>query len=794
MDSTPTDKPAATTPGPEPETPEGSSVPVLDPDLPAPSEPPVLSYNPKKLRIQVTITRKHCTESPTPPADLIARAREKMLAVEKSGKVALFTIYERRFEHTWTKFRELDAANALESVTIVLAAGAPALPGLEIKPSLSQDSLATLSIRAGANEVAEWQLDWLKQHVLRALSERGIEEHPSPTQIHGALVRARSGHIVQDLAVKRLKLSSPKDGQIFHLAVNQARKEVGLVIFDIDAVADLRRVEERIAGVEKTIGKLSGSKKGTYRILRRELLEAIEAALCGPERLGLELPLTMLAAIDPTSKTTQKAGSMPAPRHQSADDPRRNQPLLTFAISNDRMAATITGCSPSLAAKIARLNDEWLRGELQKAGIKHGVRTGLFDDIRKQLAGNLHLGSLGVALGTPAEAGQAPYLHLVTQEQEGTSSSAMRAYRRHSLVKAGQLIAEIRYKNPPVLGRDVTGRDLPPPAGEALPDPVLGEGVEKRASGRFYAAFGGIAGYDEQGTLCLTKMLVHEGNANLASGDIVFDGPVEIKGNIDSGGNVKVSGDLLVRGEICGGKIDCGGNITVERGIVVGPGGSVRARGDVKADFIENSTVICGGALSVARSIMQANIMAGGAITVTGADGLIGGGTFACGNLLKTTNLGLPDGSRTEINAGVNFKAEFSTRLRQGRLETLVKLSDEERRAFKDLMKKPAAKLSKTEKDAKDRLRDRITRWGGIIDAARLHLEKVSAHLTYDNEARIYVTGKLSANCQIRLGGKVIPITREVTSVMITTLEEDGSFLKPHSGDGPKAKGKADKS
>ncbi len=793
MDSFKNTKPGDVAPEVKLEPLEGLSGSIPAANVPSSLEPPVLSYNPKKLRILLTFTQKHCAESPSPPPEMTARARVKMLEVERSGKVILFTIYEQRLERAWAKLREHRASDAPDSITIVLAAGAPPLSGLEIKPPLDDDSLAILSINADANEVAAWQLDWLKLHLQRALRERGINKRLNATQIHGALGRARAGQRVQDLAIKGIKRSRPKDRRPFHLAINRARKEISLVIFDLSLVSNLRRVEERIVGIEEAIGKLAGFKKGAYRVLRQELLESIEAGLCGPERLGLDLPLVLLAAIDPTPTTYASINEAPSPRRLDLGDRGQSFPHLTVAISDDRMTANITAFSPGLPRAATKLTEEWLHGELERAGVIFGTRVGLLDDIKKIVAADLDFRGLVVALGLPAAAGQGPYLHLVTQEQDEQPGDGLRAYRRHSLAKAGQLIAEVRFMDPPVVGKEVTGRDVSPPTGETMPDPLLGEGIEKRGTGRFYAMLSGVVGYDGNGALSLTKVLVHEGNANLASGDIVFDGPAEIKGNIDSGANVKVRGDLLVRGEICGGKIECGGNITVGRGIVVGQGGSVRARGDINADFVENSKVTCGGSLTVARSIMQSNIMVGGVITVTGTDGLIGGGSYVCGNMLKTKNLGLPDGSRTEVSAGVNFQAELSAHLRQGRLMALVKQSEEERRVFRDLMKKPPAKLSKSEKDAKDKLRDRITRWGGLIEAARLHLEKVSTRLTYDNEACIYVTGKLAINCEIRLGGKVIPIFRETTSVMITTVEAEGSFLRPYSGDGPKAQGKAEK-
>jgi len=746
-------------------------------------ESPVLSFNAKTLCVQVTITQAHCAKSLDPPADLVASARDKMLELVKSGQAVLFTIHHDRLEQAWTKLRSLelkdDSKESQRSITVRLATGAPKLPGLRISPPHTSDSMASLSISAVAKEVVGWRLDWLALHVARDLLLRGIKDQPNLTQIHGALVRARYGQVVEEIQLKCAQIFPPNDRQQSRLAINPARHEVSLVVFDLDAVSDVSLVETRLARIEQTIDKLPGS-KANYVILKDELLESVETALSGPESLGIGLPLILLVAVDPITKIRISA----APKAKRNIQPHGDIPHLNFAIAADRLLATVDEFTPGASQDISRLSQAWLNGEMQRAGIVHGIRDGVLEEIRAQVAKNAEPKGILVAMGTPASAGKDPYLHtIITQDQYGTTevsdTGGPQAQQRRALVKAGQLVGEVRYGTPPTTGKDVAGAELAPPPGEGLPNADIGEGIERRGSERFYAGCAGILEFDAAGALVLTKILVHEGDANFSSGDIAFDGPVEIKGNIESGANVKVKGDLIVRGEISGGRVECGGNITVDRGIVLGPYGSVRAKGDIKADFIENSTVTCYGSVSVVRSIMQSRVMTGGAIITTGPSSLIGGGTYICGNLLRTHNLGLPKGSKTEVSAGVNFRAEFSMRLRQKRLDMLILSCEEDRRAFKKIMETPAPKLSKLEKRAKDELRDRVSRWKSILDSARQHLYLVTATLNYDSAACLQILGKLSVNCQIRVGGNNIPIVGEVISVLVTANEQDGSFLQP---------------
>src|SRR5690606_6960805 len=142
--------------------------------------------------------------------------------------------------------------------------------------------------------------------------------------------------------------------------------------------------------------------------------------------------------------------------------------------------------------------------------------------------------------------------------------------------------------------------------------------------GQFQAHADGVVCF-ENGVLTLQNVLLHEGDVSMATGNIDFDGPVEVTGNVDAGASVHAGGDLVIRGQIRRGTVTAEGSISVEQGIVTGEEAFIRAKGDIRAEFIENSRVVCQGSLFVEKSILHGNVLVGQDIVVEGSDGFIGG-------------------------------------------------------------------------------------------------------------------------------------------------------------------------
>jgi uncharacterized protein (DUF342 family) len=281
------------------------------------------------------------------------------------------------------------------------------------------------------------------------------------------------------------------------------------------------------------------------------------------------------------------------------------------------------------------------------------------------------------------------------------------------------------------------------------------------------------------GAITLSKALIFEGDVNMASGSIVFDGPVEISGSVEQGARVEVTGDLTIGGLITGGVVIARGNITVAGGITSDGASKVVAGGDLRADFLEHAQVECRGSLTVAKSIVASKVGAGGDITVTAADGLVVGGFLACANSLVCGQLGRSAGAKTQVTVGVSPRLMRAVLLRQGRLARLSGQLAQDRDSLNEVSGRNQAQMTKRHAESKAALRVRVARLRKIIanlEAVTLHMK---SRMTINEDARISVTGALSPNCDLEVAGRRIPVADEVASVAVVGRITKGSHLVP---------------
>lgn len=140
-----------------------------------------------------------------------------------------------------------------------------------------------------------------------------------------------------------------------------------------------------------------------------------------------------------------------------------------------------------------------------------------------------------------------------------------------------------------------------------------------------------------------------------STGDIEYDGSVEVKGNVITGFTVKASGNITVDGVVEGATLEAGGNIVLKRGIQGMGKGILNASGSVYSKFIENSTVSA-GATVMTDAIMHSKVTASKEIKVQGKRGLITGGEVRSGTVIEAINVGSTMGTNTSLEVGIDPK------------------------------------------------------------------------------------------------------------------------------------------
>ncbi len=137
-------------------------------------------------------------------------------------------------------------------------------------------------------------------------------------------------------------------------------------------------------------------------------------------------------------------------------------------------------------------------------------------------------------------------------------------------------------------------------------------------------------------------------NVDFSTGDIDFNGTVEVAGNVSTGFTIRAEGDIIVNGAVEGATLISGGNIILKRGMQGMDRGQLEAAGNITAKFLENCKVTCKGSLK-ADAVLHSQVECQESIDVLGKKGLITGGTIRTYGEIHATTLGSTMGTMTNI-------------------------------------------------------------------------------------------------------------------------------------------------
>jgi len=761
-------------------------------------QPIKITYIPAQFRVRVEFTKAQCLASDAPPPDLMERAKAKLRQEKKRGNVAFYRIFKTRLERLWQTMRHADVP-ADAKVALTLVTGAPPLPGILINHPLDDGSVARLSFEAPPDVLATWRLELVKLTIGKLIRELKITAIPDPAQIHAAWLRACRGEMIRGLSLLPVPPVQPERAstQPYEIRTGADGDEIVVVIHDVKKLAPADAQQALLQAIDVATSHLAKQTGQEYFTLEKQVIRAIASANRGPEAFGIDLPLVVLGAfpnapvrkylpVQSIGTTAQTLGPSVVKTRPAAKD----KPLSDYVrvvVGPDAMEAKVGAFDMSYYKSGSNLDIKSWQQLLKAAAVVNGLAPNLLEDLAAKLAEKQDLTGLRLASGSLGTPGKSPFLEesykLSPRPTGSTDVINMRDLQQRHVVKKGQLIAQVAYRTPASAGRDVHGAERPPLSGEGLAV-TIGEGVTVKDGCMFYAAADGKPEINGL-AIALTRVLIFEGNVNLSSGNIRFDGPVEINGSIEQGSRVEVHGDLHVHGMIQGGVVIAKGNIKVDGGIATNSDAKIHAGKDIAADFIENATVYCGGSLAVVKSIISSYVTAGENISVTEPPGQVIGGEITCGHVLTCTNLGRASGTVTKVKVGNNPRWEQSVAVRQKRLVRLTEVLRADRASLRDLNGRTKAQLNHRHDDLKKILQLRVAHLAKIIEKLTVHVQSAKSQVTFREGAQIRVTNVLSANCTLEVCGRRVAVMQEIAAVAVVAKAVNGTCLVPLVEDSP---------
>jgi hypothetical protein len=263
-----------------------------------------------------------------------------------------------------------------------------------------------------------------------------------------------------------------------------------------------------------------------------------------------------------------------------------------------------------------------------------------------------------VARGTPPVAGQPPeirfyfdtnFMRIGTLLEDGTMDWKNRGDIPQ--VDVGDLLAEKVGGVPGQSGTSVFGLEIPAPR---IKEPALkfSKGAERSEDGRqILAKIKGTPRLGTDGRIGVFGVLPIDSDIGIETGNINFDGHIEVNGGIDNGYTVK-GGSLSIK-EIQNAVIDLADDLVSSGGIY---GSTLHVGGHLKASHIHNSTLEVMGDLVVEKEIFGCTILVNGRCTIDSGKIIASKITAKRGILVK--DIGTQAARPSELIVGVDFKFE----------------------------------------------------------------------------------------------------------------------------------------
>ena len=436
----------------------------------------------------------------------------------------------------------------------------------------------------------------------------------------------------------------------------------------------------------------------------------------------------------------------------------RRDGQVQLKISSDKMTAHAYTSRPFGGEP---LNKQMIHSALMQEGVVYGV----LDEALEELVSTPQASNVLIAQGRPAEDGDDTQFESLIPEArkrgpviDDRGRADYRELGGVVMVKPGDPVMRRVPATPGVNGEDVTGKTLMAKPGNDIPFSKDCTGVA-------------VDDYDENllvATVAGQPMLIDEGvqvegtfhakDIDLSTGNIRFDGTIEIDRDVIQGMHLESTGDININGSVEGAILEAGGDITINGGII-GTGevrdeegelsptvARIYAGGKVTANFAQNAFIDAQGDVEMKRSLSHSEVTTHSGAIIVGAEkmskgGNILGGLIRAPKLVRAQVIGSLAHVPTRIEVGVDPELQ----------EALDKIEEELEPKKSDLIKivRLITEINKNKEKYPARVQEKAR-------TTFLQLKQEVTHLTADREKMM---GKLQkvADARVEVGKNVHP-------------------------------------
>ncbi len=339
-------------------------------------------------------------------------------------------------------------------------------------------------------------------------------------------------------------------------------------------------------------------------------------------------------------------------------------------------------------------------------------------------------------------------------------------------VGVGEWVGERVEPTEGIPGKTVYGEIIPPQKGQQLPLDYDGESLttffdEAAGITILRAKFAGAIEI-EKGRIFVRKYLTIPDSVSFETGNIDFDGCVEIHNTINDSFSVVATKDIQVLGAVGIGGVDLvesrDGSIYIKGGIFGKDRAKIVCKGNLYTKFASNCVIECDGIVNIGYYAMNCEISAKEIIFESPGSKLIGGQATAVYKI-SVGEIGSLTGHKTYVNIEgfkrSDIKKEYDL------LEAAAdKLKDKIDLVKKKLTIYTGAKLNDTNRRIRDLLQSELVKLQEMLKIFIEERGKCIIYMKTKGEGEICVNKRLHANVVIRMADETKIIEDPIKSPM----------------------------
>ncbi len=345
-----------------------------------------------------------------------------------------------------------------------------------------------------------------------------------------------------------------------------------------------------------------------------------------------------------------------------------------------------------------------------------------------------------------------------------------------SIVSEGDKLAELHPAVPGENGYSVYGDIIKAAGTKSL---VLLHTQNTRVSEDGKELFATCSGHANlhSGKVFVSNVYKVDGDVGSKTGNVKFDGTINIPGSVRSGYTVEASGDVEVEGVVEGATIIAGGNVVIKQGIHGKNAANIICKGTLYSKFIESATVEVKAGVE-ADSILHSNITAGMYIKASGKKGFITGGEVWAEQRIEATTIGSEMGAATSLCVGKAKKYSSSLAMIN---ESLKKMA-EEMTELNDTVTQISGMLKKGARVTPDKIEkfkasaERLKKLEDVEVTLKSQRDLMLTEIESSKQSKIVVTHYIYPGTSVEIDNSSFNFKEKRMNCTITRKQGDISF------------------